>query len=54
MGCYTFFLVFVVMIFLMSFKNYGIEGRQIISREEDLEFEEQLKILNKAPVKTLH
>ncbi|KAI3879598.1 hypothetical protein MKW92_008910 [Papaver armeniacum] len=55
MGSYTLVLVFVVMAcFLLNLANYEVDGKQIISKEEDLEFEEQLKILNKTPIKTIH
>ncbi|KAI3958131.1 hypothetical protein MKW98_020773 [Papaver atlanticum] len=54
MGTYTFVLVFVVMLFILSLE---VDGRQSIIylwKEEDLELERQLNILNKPPIKTIY
>ncbi|KAI3987222.1 hypothetical protein MKX01_031706 [Papaver californicum] len=53
MGSYTFVLVSIVMVFILNLENYKVDGRQSISKEEDLELERQLKILNKPPIKTI-
>ncbi|KAI3970593.1 hypothetical protein MKX01_024240 [Papaver californicum] len=47
MGSYTFYSHG----FILNLENYEVDGMQNISKEEDLELERQLKILNKPPVK---
>ncbi|KAI3884517.1 hypothetical protein MKW92_028835 [Papaver armeniacum] len=54
MGTYTFVLAFVVMVFILNLANHEVEGTQSISKEEDLELDRQLNILNKPPIKTIH
>ncbi|KAI3958124.1 hypothetical protein MKW98_020766 [Papaver atlanticum] len=51
---YTLLSVFVAMVFVLNLEIFEVDGRQSISIEEDLEFERQLKILNKPPIKTIH
>ncbi|KAI3900173.1 hypothetical protein MKW92_047474 [Papaver armeniacum] len=51
MGTYTFVSVFSVMVFILSLE---VDGRQSISKEEDLELERQLNLLNKPPMKTIY
>lgn len=46
--------LFIVIVFMLSLGNNEVEGRLIISEEEDTELERHLKILNKPPVKTIH
>ncbi|OVA01552.1 hypothetical protein BVC80_7055g3 [Macleaya cordata] len=45
-------LAVVVVLFLSDKSSYGAEGRSL-SKEEDMELERQLKILNKPPIKTI-
>ncbi|MCL7045195.1 hypothetical protein MKW94_027768 [Papaver nudicaule] len=47
-------VVVLVLFFILRSINYEVEGRQHISKEEDIELDRQLKILNKPPIKTLH
>ncbi|KAI3987221.1 hypothetical protein MKX01_031705 [Papaver californicum] len=54
MKSYSFLLVSVVMVFVLNLGNYEVDGRQSITKEEDLELERQLKILNKPSIKTIH
>ncbi|RZC63191.1 hypothetical protein C5167_024942 [Papaver somniferum] len=51
---YTLLSVFVAMVFVLNLNFLEVDGRQSISIEEDLEYERQLKILNKPPIKTIH
>ncbi|KAI3882406.1 hypothetical protein MKX03_001907 [Papaver bracteatum] len=51
MRTYTFVSVISVMVFILSLE---VDGRQSISKEEDLELERQLNLLNKPPIKTIY
>ncbi|KAI3925318.1 hypothetical protein MKW92_020812 [Papaver armeniacum] len=48
-------LVAAIALFNLCLENYGAEGinHRKISKKEDMEFDKQLKILNKPPVKTI-
>ncbi|RZC75908.1 hypothetical protein C5167_000162 [Papaver somniferum] len=48
-------LVAAIALFNLCLENYGAEGinHRKISKKEDMEFDRQLKILNKPPVKTI-
>ncbi|MCL7022228.1 hypothetical protein MKW94_002259, partial [Papaver nudicaule] len=52
MGSYSFIWVFIVI--LLNLENCEINGNQNSPKEEDLELEGQLKILNKSPIKTIY
>ncbi|KAI3958128.1 hypothetical protein MKW98_020770 [Papaver atlanticum] len=54
MGTYTVVLILVVMVFILNLTNYEVDGKQSMSKEEDLELDKQLTILNKPPIKTIH
>ncbi|KAI3882401.1 hypothetical protein MKX03_001902 [Papaver bracteatum] len=54
MGYYIVGLVFVVILFILNLENLEVDGILITSKEEELEFEERLKILNKPPIKTIY
>ncbi|KAF9623588.1 hypothetical protein IFM89_003378 [Coptis chinensis] len=47
--------VLITVLFLVCFgrSNYGVHGGRSIPGEEDLELENQLKVLNKPPIKTI-
>lgn len=42
----------LLFVWCLSSSHYGIEGRRL-SKEEDLELEKQLKLLNKPAIKTI-
>ncbi|KAI3884514.1 hypothetical protein MKW92_028832 [Papaver armeniacum] len=54
MRSYIFILALTVIVFILNLENHKVDGRQSTSKEEGLEFKEQLKLLNKPPVKTIH
>ncbi|XAR55053.1 hypothetical protein NMG60_11030430 [Bertholletia excelsa] len=49
----TYFVLLAIFVCLLLFGHGGVEGRLVLSKEEDLELDRQLKLLNKPAITTI-